>query len=440
MTELWTKCKEHLRGSVSEIEFNQWITPLQAELSQTSLVIYAPNKFVLDNVVTNYKDSLYSYLGDMQLSPPVELFFRVGNAAREEKTAQVSSGAGEGARVWESNLNYEFTFDTFVEGKSNQIARSASIQIGDNPGKVFNPLFIYGGVGLGKTHLMHAIGNRITHNDRSKHALYVHSEKFVSDMVRSIQHNKIDDFKRKYRSVNVLLIDDIQFFAGKERSQEEFFHTFNSLLETKQQIILTSDRLPKEVHGLEERLMSRFGWGLTVSIDAPDLETRVAILQNKAEHLLGSHLLPDVAFFIAKRIKANIRELEGALRLIKAHADFSGEAITVDFTRNALKDLLAVQEKIVTLENIIKTVAEYNKMRVSDILSKKRSRAIARPRQLAMTLAKELTDKSLAEIGEAFGGRDHTTVMYANGKIAEMRKKDAKIDEDYGNLLRILST
>ncbi len=440
MTDLWGKCKEFLKDSISEVEFNQWITPLQAQHKDNSLVIYAPNKFVLDNVADNYKELISVCLEGMGLPRAPAIHFRVGEAPRQEDDPAQARRSGKPAEVWESNLNHEFTFDSFVEGKSNQIARSASISISANPGKAFNPLFISGGVGLGKTHLMHAIGNRIVDLDASKKALYIHSEKFVSDMVRSIQHNRIDDFKRKYRSVNVLLIDDIQFFAGKERSQEEFFHTFNALFESKQQIILTSDRLPKEVHGLEERLISRFGWGLTVSIDAPDLETRVAILQNKAEHMLGAHLLPEVAFFIAKRIKTNIRELEGAVRVIKAHADFSGEAISLDFTRNALKDLLAVHEKIVTLDNIVKTVAEYYKIRVSDMVSKKRSRAIARPRQVAMTLAKELTDKSLSEIGEAFGGRDHTTVLYANGKVEELRKTDSKVDEDYGNLVRILST
>jgi chromosomal replication initiator protein len=443
MTDLWGQCKEFLKDSISEVEFNQWITPLQAQHADNSLVIYAPNKFVLDNVSHNYEELLKVCLEGLELPQVPALHFRVGEVPRQEPASSGDSFARGGKRpgeIWESNLNHEFTFDTFVEGKSNQIARSASIRISEHPGTAFNPLFISGGVGLGKTHLMHAIGNRVVDIDSSKKALYIHSEKFVSDMVRSIQHNRIDDFKRKYRSVNMLLIDDIQFFAGKERSQEEFFHTFNALFETKQQIILTSDRLPKEVHGLEERLISRFGWGLTVSIDAPDLETRVAILQNKAEVMLGAHLLPEVAFFIAKRIKTNIRELEGAIRVIKAHADFSGEAITLDFTRNALKDLLAVHEKIVTVENIIKTVAEYYKIRVSDIVSKKRNRAIARPRQVAMTLAKELTDKSLSEIGEAFGGKDHTTVLYANGKVEELRKKDAKIDEDYGNLVRILST
>jgi len=439
MSDLWDKCKDYLQNSTSDVEYNQWITPLQAECSDDLLTIYAPNTFVLDNIIENYKFLLEEYLEGIGLRPPLELRFRVGNIPREEVTPPRDTAASR-SQSWESNLNPEFTFTTFVEGKSNQIARSASIRISEQPGRVFNPLFIYGGVGLGKTHLMHAIGNGIIANDEGKRALYVHSEKFVSDMVRSIQHNKIDDFKRKYRSVNVLLIDDVQFFAGKERSQEEFFHTFNALFESKQQIILTSDRLPKEVHGLEERLMSRFGWGLMVSIDAPDLETRVAILQNKAENYLGSALLPEVAFFVAKRIKANIRELEGALRLIKAHADFSGEAITLDFARNALKDLLASQEKIVTADHIIKTVAAYFKIRVSDLLSKKRTRNIARPRQIAMTLAKELTDRSLSEIGESFGGKDHTTVLYANSKVAELRKKDAKIDEDYSNLLRILST
>lgn len=439
MNELWQHCKEHLKNTISEIEFNQWISPLQATFELDTLIIYAPNKFVLDNVIANFSQYLKDYLEQNHPDSNIKLKFIIGNIERNKNLSSKQSITSNHLPIWESNLNHEFSFEAFVEGKSNQIARSASIQISINPGKVYNPLFIYGGVGLGKTHLMHAIGNAIIEKNPDKKALYVHSEKFVSDMVRSIQHNKMDEFKRHYRSVNLLLIDDIQFFSGKERSQEEFFHTFNSLFETKQQIILTSDRIPRELKGLEDRLISRFGWGLTVSIDVPDLETRVAILQNKALHLLGSQLTPDVAFFIAKRIKANIRELEGALRLVKAHADFSGEMITVDFVRHALKDLMAVQEKIVTVEHIIKITAEYYKIRVSDILSKKRNRAIARPRQMAMALSKELTNRSLSEIGESFAGKDHTTVLYASRKIEDLKKQDVKFEEDYANLLRLLS-
>ena len=326
-----------------------------------------------------------------------------------------------------------------MEGKSNQLARAASEQVATNPGQSYNPLFIYGGVGLGKTHLMHAIGNRILQERPGARVAYLHSERFVQDMVKALQHNAIDRFKKYYRTLNVLLIDDIQFFAGKERSQEEFFHTFNALLEEQQQVVLTCDRYPKEVNGLEERLKSRFGWGLTVAVEPPELETRVAILLKKAQEM-DVDLPSDVAFFIAKRIRSNIRELEGALRRVVANSRFTGREIDVDFVREALKDLLALQDKLVTLDNIQKTVAEYYKIRYTDLLSKKRTRSIARPRQIAMALAKELTNHSLPEIGEAFGGRDHTTVLHACRKVQELRKEDARIDEDYLNLLRSLST
>ncbi|MEW8585057.1 MAG: chromosomal replication initiator protein DnaA, partial [Candidatus Thiodiazotropha sp.] len=339
----------------------------------------------------------------------------------------------------ESNLNPSFIFETFVEGKSNQIARAASMQIGENPGKAYNPLFIYGGVGLGKTHLMHAVGNMMLMKNPHARVVYLHSERFVAEMVKALQHNTIEQFKKRYRSVNALLIDDIQFFAGKERSQEEFFHTFNALFESQQQIILSSDRFPKEVSGLEERLKSRFGWGLTVAIEPPDLETRVAILQSKALQL-NVELPNEVAFFMGKRIRSNIRELEGALRRVIANATFTGREINLDFAKNALRDMLAAHDKQITIENIQKTVAEYFQIRTSDLISSKRSRSIARPRQIAMTLAKELTNHSLPEIGNAFGGRDHTTVIHANRKVKELRESDPRISEDYSNLLRTLSS
>ena len=338
-----------------------------------------------------------------------------------------------------SNLNQSFIFDTFVEGKSNQIARAASMQIGENPGKAYNPLFIYGGVGLGKTHLMHAVGNMMLKKNPQARVVYLHSERFVAEMVKALQHNTIEQFKKRYRSVNALLIDDIQFFAGKERSQEEFFHTFNALFESQQQIILSSDRFPKEVSGLEERLKSRFGWGLTVAIEPPDLETRVAILQSKALQL-NIDLPNEVAFFMGKRIRSNIRELEGALRRVIANSTFTGREINLDFAKNALRDMLAAHDKQITIENIQKTVAEYFQIRTSDLTSSKRSRSIARPRQIAMTLAKELTNHSLPEIGNAFGGRDHTTVIHANRKVKELRESDPRISEDYSNLLRTLSS
>ncbi len=335
-------------------------------------------------------------------------------------------------------LNPESTFDAFVEGKSNHFAKAAALQVAENPGRAYNPLFIYGGVGLGKTHLMQAVGHIIRQRDPNARVAYVHSERFVSDMVRALQHNTMNEFKNTYRSLSALLIDDIQFFADKGRSQEEFFHTFNSLFETQQQIILTSDRYPKEIAGLEERLKSRFGWGLTVAIEPPELETCVAILMSKA-HAASVTLPEEVAFFIAKRIRSNVRELEGALRRVIANARFTGRPITLEFTKDALKDLLTLQARLVTIENIQKTVADYFKVRIADLLSQRRSRSIARPRQVAMALAKELTTHSLPEIGDAFGGRDHTTVLHACKRIKELRETEQRMSEDYSNLLRTLT-
>jgi chromosomal replication initiator protein len=363
---------------------------------------------------------------------------RTDNPSMPQRRSLGSGTERMAQRRSEANLNPEFSFDTFVEGKSNQLARAASIQIGQNPGVAYNPLFIYGGVGLGKTHLMHAVGNMVLESNPDAHVVYLHSERFVSEMIRALQHNRIDEFKKTYRSVNALLIDDVQFFAGKDRSQEEFFHTFNTLFESRQQIVLSSDRFPKEVVGLEERLKSRFGWGLTVAIDPPDLETSVAILHSKASQL-GVRLPDDVAFFVGRRIRSNIRELEGALRRLVANAEFTGKPITLEFAKEALRDMLAAQDKQVSIENIQKTVAEYFKLRTADLLSPKRSRSIARPRQIAMTLAKELTKHSLPEIGNAFGGRDHTTVLHATRKIKELRDSDATLEEDYKNLLRTLT-
>jgi chromosomal replication initiator protein len=313
------------------------------------------------------------------------------------------------------------------------------MQVGENPGGAYNPLFIYGGVGLGKTHLMHAVGNLILKNKPAARVIYLHSERFVADMVKALQHNAINEFKRFYRTVDALLIDDIQFFANKERSQEEFFHTFNALLEGQQQVILTCDRYPKEVDGLEDRLKSRFGWGLTAAIEPAELETRVAILMSKASQS-NIELPHDVAFFIAKRIQSNIRELEGALRRVIASARFTGHPISLELARDALRDLLALQDKLVTISNIQKVVVDYYKIRVGDLLSARRSRSITRPRQIAMALAKELTTHSLPEIGDAFGGRDHTTVLHACRKVAELRDSDNRINEDYNNLLRTLTT
>ena len=345
----------------------------------------------------------------------------------------------DGSLQHQHNLVDNYTFDNFVEGKSNQLALAAARQVAENPGESYNPLFLYGGVGLGKTHLMHAVGNALKQQKPGAKIVYLHSERFVADMVKALQLNAISDFKRYYRSVDALLIDDIQFFAKKDRSQEEFFHTFNALLEGGQQMILTCDRYPKEIDGLEERLKSRFGWGLTVAVEPPELETRVAILMKKATQA-RINLPPDSAFFIAQRIRSNVRELEGALKRVIASAHFTGRDIDIDLIKDSLKDLLALQDKQVSLDNIQRTVAEYYKIKVADLMSRRRSRSVARPRQVAMALAKELTNHSLPEIGDSFGGRDHTTVLHACRKIKELRETNSDIREDYKNLLRSLTT
>lgn len=443
---VWEKCVSVLRSELSPIAFNTWILPLQAEESALGLHLWAPNQFVRDEVVKRHLERIREICAWMEKGSGFQVSVEIGSSRRvlvqpqggaDAEVSNIDSDYQN--RSIESNINLNFTFENFVEGKSNQIARAASIQVGLNPGKAYNPLFIYGGVGLGKTHLMHAVGNSMLQANPLSRVIYLHSDRFVGEMVKALQHNRMDDFKRRYRSVNALLIDDVQFFAGKERSQEEFFHTFNVLFESQQQIVLSSDRFPKEVSGLEERLRSRFGWGLTVAIEPPDLETRVAILQNKACER-GVNLPDEVAFFVGRRIRSNIRDLEGALKRLLANSQFTGRTITLDFAREALRDMLAAQDKQVTLENIQKTVAEYFQMRSSDLLSAKRSRSVARPRQIAMALAKELTKHSLPEIGEAFGGRDHTTVLHATRKIKELRDSDARVAEDFTNLLRILTS
>jgi chromosomal replication initiator protein len=445
---IWRACLDRLEQRLTQQQFSTWIRPLQCREDGTTLSLLAPNRFVLDWVRNHYLGVIEELVGDVGGVQAPRVRLEIGSAepspsrratGRADESPARASGqpARERSR---SNINPDFTFESFVEGKSNQIARAAGMQIGRNPGVVHNPLFIYGGVGLGKTHLMHAIGNLMLGQRPDARVVYLHSEGFVAEMVKALQHNTIDDFKKKYRSVNALLIDDVQFFAGKERSQEEFFHTFNALFESQQQIVLTSDRFPKEVEGLEDRLKSRFGWGLTVAIEPPDLETRVAILKSKAQQLFTVDLPNDVSFFVGKRVRSNIRELEGALRRIVANAQFTGKPITLEFAREALRDLIAAQDKQVTLENIQKTVADYYKIRTSDLLSGKRTRTIARPRQVAMALAKELTNHSLPEIGERFGGKDHTTVLYATRKVAELRETDPRIEEDYSNLLRILNS
>ncbi len=444
---LWQQCLLRLENELPAQQFNTWIRPLHAIENGENLRLLAPNQFVLDWVRKHHFDTISQALHDIGPNPATRVQLDIGSSKKiTQKQAQpvlpvaVPAAEAEASPVQhKSNLNADFTFDSFVGGKSNQLARAASMQVGENPGGAYNPLFIYGGVGLGKTHLMHAVGNLILKNKPTARVIYLHSERFVADMVKALQHNAINEFKRFYRTVDALLIDDIQFFANKERSQEEFFHTFNALLEGQQQVILTCDRYPKEVDGLEDRLKSRFGWGLTAAIEPAELETRVAILMSKASQS-NIELPHDVAFFIAKRIQSNIRELEGALRRVIASARFTGHPISLELARDALRDLLALQDKLVTISNIQKVVVEYYKIRVADLLSARRSRSITRPRQIAMALAKELTTHSLPEIGDAFGGRDHTTVLHACRKVAELRDTDNRINEDYNNLLRTLTT
>ena len=485
--ELWLQSVDFLRDELPAQHFNTWIRPLQVETVGDELHIFAPNRFVLDWVNDKYINRLLELMAERNNGNAPSIALKIGSktktrtpsspaSQRPAASAPVSTPAPtttplpaqpqftpsapapaaqantpypgvsvergtpvKGAIKHVSALNRSFTFDSFVEGKSNQLARAAAWQVADNPKHGYNPLFLYGGVGLGKTHLMHAVGNHLLQKNPNAKVLYLHSERFVADMVRALQNNAINEFKNYYRSVDALMIDDIQFFAKKERSQEEFFHTFNALLEGNQQVILTSDRYPKEIDGLEERLKSRFGWGLTVAVEPPELETRVAILMKKAEQS-RVQLSHDCAFFIAQRIRSNVRELEGALKRVIAHSHFTNEPITVELIQESLKDLLALQDKLVSIDNIQRTVAEYYKIKISDILSKRRSRSVARPRQMAMAIAKEITNHSLPEIGDAFGGRDHTTVLHACRKIAELSETDADIREDYKNLLRTLTS
>ena len=481
---VWSQCQSQLQNELPEQQYNTWIRPLKLKYfdadnerfndpSNDDVVeLLAPNRFVEDWVKSKFLNRIeelfhqlsgngvvlgvsasplnapqYKQQAEFSAAPSqpepsspekssvIQTLNNV-DPAPLEAPAIIRSAAETSLRT---NLNNEFTFDSFVEGKSNQLAFAAAQQVAENPGGSYNPLFIYGGVGLGKTHLMHAVGNALRAKKPDAKIVYLHSERFVADMVKALQLKAIDEFKRFYRSVDALLIDDIQFFSGKERSQEEFFHTYNALLEGGQQMILTSDRYPKEIDGVEERLKSRFGWGLTVAVEPPELETRAAILINKAEQS-GVHLSKDAAFFIAQRIRSNVRELEGALKRVMAHAQFTRRPIDIDLIRESLKDLLALQDKLVTVDNIQRVVADYYQLKMSDLLSRRRSRSVARPRQVAMSIAKELTNHSLPEIGEAFGGRDHTTVLHACRKVKELEGADREVQRDLKNLYRTLST
>ncbi len=429
MKETWNKITNALEKSISKEEFNTWIKPLSVEINNKTLAISAPNDFIINYVEENYLNILDAAIQKSDESLAIE-FKKLDKSTFVDKL--------EGGSSLRPNLVEAFTFNSFVEGKSNHMALAAARQVAQNPRGDYNPLFIYGGVGLGKTHLMHAVGNEILKDNPNKRIVYVHSEKFVADMVKALQLGAMSEFKAFYRNADALLIDDIQFFAGKEQSQEEFFHTFNALLDRNHQMILTCDKYPKEIDGLEERLKSRLGWGLPVIIEPPELETRAAVLLKKAESL-GVYLPNDCAFYIAQRIRSNIRELEGALKRVAANSKFSNKEIDIPFVKESLKDLFVISAKMVSIDNIQKTVAEYYNIKLSDLLSKRRSRSITRPRQLAMALTKELTNHSLPEIGESFNGRDHTTVLHACSKIKELRKELPSLEEDYRNLTRTLT-
>lgn len=463
---LWDRCLQQLEAELSDQQLNTWIRPLQAHHLDGVLSILAPNRFVLDTVRSSFLTRMQEIITQLAHPEEIEIIFIIGSDLlgieastqqphgeslnqSHELTPKHTRSADAPAmsqiaqtvspRTQHSNLKPQFSFKTLVAGKSNQLGRAAALQIGTSPGTAYNPYLIYGASGLGKTHMMQAIGNEIIANKPDARVMYLNSERYVQEMVSALQHNKMSDFKAFYRGLDALLVDDIQFFANKEQTQEEFFHNFNALFEGEQQIVLTCDRYPKEINGLEERLKTRFGWGLSVAIEPPELEMRVAILNSKAESM-GIELPSEVSFFIANRIRSNVRELEGSLRRVIAYSQLNADPINLDTTRVALADLLAVQGRAVSIENIQKTVAEYYKIRLADLSGKSRARSLARPRQIAMALAKELTSKSLPEIGRAFGGRDHTTVLHACKKVIELRDNDENINEDYKNLHRTLSS
>jgi chromosomal replication initiator protein len=436
----WEACLARFEGELSPQQFKTWIKPLRLSTNGQGLVLWVPNRFVLQWVKDRFLNAISTHAAQHFGHPvPIDIALSPAKAVTSEAPSLPprSERSQPQASRDQSRLNPLFCFDTFVTGKANQLARAAAIQVAERPGAAYNPLFVYGGVGLGKTHLIQAIGNLLSERDATARVRYIHAEQYVSDVVRAYQHKAFDDFKRYYHSLDLLLIDDIQFFGGKSRTQEEFFYAFNALIEAHKQVIITCDSYPKEISGIEDRLISRFGWGLTVAVEPPELEMRVAILLKKAE-AEGVRLDETVAFFIAKHIQSNVRELEGALKRVLAYSRFSGQGLTVDLSREALKDLLAVQSRQISIENIQKTVADYYKIKVSEMYSKKRSRTVARPRQMAMALAKELTQLSLPDIGEAFGGRDHTTVLHACRKIAELRSNSIDITRDFTALLQVL--
>ncbi|WP_343155334.1 chromosomal replication initiator protein DnaA [Buchnera aphidicola (Kurisakia onigurumii)] len=451
---LWKKCLSILKNDLQPTEFSIWIRPLKAKLNGNVLELYTPNKFVLNWVKKKYLQKFNKLLIQFYSHPPPIIEFKncsndisfkkIKKCTIFKKNFKETNSPFKKFFFYKkffisSNINKKYHFKNFIEGRSNKLARLSAYTVSKNLGSYYNPLFLYGGTGLGKTHLLHAIGNKILSKKCKIKVVYTHSEGFVQNMVKALKNNVIDEFKQYYRSVDALLIDDIQFFSNKERSQEEFFHTFNTLIEKNQQIILTSDRYPKEIKGVEDRLKSRFSWGLTISIDPPELETRISILMQKADENKIC-LTEDIAFFIATRLKSNVRELEGALNRIIVNSQHNGKKITIELVKESIKDLLFFPKKIITIDVIQTTVSEYYKIKISDLLSRKRSRSVSRPRQMAMAIAKNLTHYSLPEIGYAFNGRDHTTVLHACRKIEQLRKENNNIKKDFLNLLRTLSS
>ena len=448
MSTTWECCLDRLEVDLTPEQFNTWIRPLHAVEEGPSLRLLAPNHFVRDSVVAQFLDRIRSVIPRCE-SAVTDVTVHVGSresplpagdGTDETATARAARPDTSRSPRPATGLRDEFTFDNFVAGKSNQMALAASIQVASSPRDTDNnPLLIYGGTGLGKTHLMHAIGNRMLEDDPGANVVYLHSEQFMNEMITALQHNKIHEFKKLYRSVDTLLVDDIQFFAGKERTQEEFFNTFNRLIDRKSIVVLTSDKYPKEIHGLENRLKTRFGGGLPIAVEPPDLETRAAILRNKAA-ATDTEVPDNVAFCIAQWLPLNVRELEGALRRVIASANFTGHAVTIELAREVLADRIADRQRTVSIENIQRTVAQFHNVRVIDLTSKKRSQSVTRPRHIAMALAKELTSHSLSRIGDAFGGRDHSSVLYACNKVEELRKQDVTFADDYTTLRRLLTS
>jgi chromosomal replication initiator protein len=445
MEEFWRACLERLQGELSSQQYNLWIRPLSFDAASQPARILAPNRFVLQWVKDKFMPSFETWAEEHFRRPTPILLALAEHVAPSPSVANppgqtpVVAAPAQDNRDAASRLNPAFTFDSYVPGRANQLARAAALQIAENPGSSYNPLFVYGGVGLGKTHLIQAIGNHLRTQNPAARISYIHAETYVSDVVRAYQHRAFDDFKRRYHTLDLLLIDDIQFFARKNRTQEEFFYAFNALIEARKQVVISADSFPKDIQGMEDRLKSRFGWGLTVRIDPPELEMRVAILLKKAE-TENIDLHQNVAFFIANHVRSNIRELEGALKRVIAYSTFSGDPVTVDLARESLRDLIVAHSRQISIENIQKTTADFYKLKVSDMFSPRRTRAVARPRQIAMALAKELTQKSLPEIGESFGGRDHTTVLHACRKVTELRLEDPAIARDYNLLMETLTS